>query len=161
MGSPANGERDDPCPGRARHDSAIGAILLTGAGEQAFCSGATSAFVATTATATRRAPITSTCWISSVTLHLPCRLSPCGGLRHWRWPRAAHDGDLTIAADNAVSATAPGGSFDTWALHGESSARKAREIWFVPTVQPPRRWRWAMNHVVPVAELERERALVP
>ncbi|BBI71720.2 hypothetical protein HAALTHF_15500n [Vreelandella aquamarina] len=54
--------------GRARHDSAIGAILLTGAGDQAFAPGATSAFVATTAaTATRRAPITSTCWISSVT----------------------------------------------------------------------------------------------
>lgn len=64
--------------GRARHDSAIGAILLTGAGEQAFCSGGDQRIRGDYGGyRDGRAPITSTCWISSVTFApAPSRSSP-------------------------------------------------------------------------------------
>ena len=153
--------------GRARHDSAIGAILLTGAGEQAFCSGGDQRIRGDYGGYRDEA---GTHHLNVLDFQRDIRTCPKpiiamvagyaiggGHVLHMMC-------DLTIAADNAVfGQTGPKvGSFDG----GYGAAymarivgqKKAREIWFLC-----RQYSAAqalemglVNHVVPVAELERE-----
>lgn len=152
---------------RARHDSAIGAILLTGAGDKAFCSGGDQRIrgdyggyqdeegihhlnVLDFQRDIRTCPKPVVAMVAGYAiggghvLHLMC--------------------DLTIAADNAVfGQTGPKvGSFDGG--YGASymarivGQKKAREIWFLC-----RQYSAAqalemglVNHVVPLEALEKE-----
>ncbi|MGO2262272.1 1,4-dihydroxy-2-naphthoyl-CoA synthase [Halomonas sp.] len=153
--------------GRARHDSRVGAILLTGAGDKAFCSGGDQRIrgdyggyqdeqgahhlnVLDFQRDIRTCPKPVVAMVAGYAiggghvLHLMC--------------------DLTIAADNAVfGQTGPKvGSFDGG--YGASymarivGQKKAREIWFLC-----RQYSAAqalemglVNHVVPLDELEKE-----
>ncbi|MBT2786212.1 MULTISPECIES: 1,4-dihydroxy-2-naphthoyl-CoA synthase [unclassified Halomonas] len=152
---------------RARHDSAIGAIILTGAGDKAFCSGGDQRIrgdyggyqdeegahhlnVLDFQRDIRTCPKPVVAMVAGYAiggghvLHMMC--------------------DLTIAADNAVfGQTGPKvGSFDGG--YGASymarivGQKKAREIWFLC-----RQYSAAqaldmglVNHVVPLEELEKE-----
>jgi len=151
----------------AREDESVGAIILTGAGDRAFCSGgdqrvrgdsgyqldanATGRFHVTDLhVAMRRCPKPIVAMVAGYAiggghvLHLVC--------------------DLTIAADNAVfGQVGPKvGSFDggygSSILSDLVGPKKAKEIWFLCR-QYDAREALAMglvNTVVPLAELERE-----
>lgn len=155
----------------ARDDSEVGVIILTGAGDQAFCSGGDQkirgedGYMGDDAVARqgigrlnvldlqvqiRRTPkpviamVAGWCVGGGHVLHVCC--------------------DLTIAADNAkFGQTGPKvGSFDggygSWLLAQTVGLKKAREIWYLCrqyTAQEAQDM-GLVNTVVPLAELERE-----
>ena len=152
---------------RARHDSSIGAILLTGAGDKAFCAGGDQRIrgdyggyqdeegthhlnVLDFQRDIRTCPKPVVAMVAGYAiggghvLHLMC--------------------DLTIAAENAVfGQTGPKvGSFDGG--YGASymarivGQKKAREIWFLCRQYDAAQAleMGLVNHVVPLAELEKE-----
>lgn len=80
----------------ARHDEQIGVIILTGAGEKAFCAGAIRKSVATTAaTATMKGCTISTYSISSAR-SVPARN------RWWRWWQATPWAAVTYCICSAI-----------------------------------------------------------
>ena len=152
---------------RARYDSAIGAIILTGAGDKAFCSGGDQRIrgdyggyqdeegahhlnVLDFQRDIRTCPKPIIAMVAGYAiggghvLHMMC--------------------DLTIAADNAIfGQTGPKvGSFDGG--YGASymarivGQKKAREIWFLCRQYDAAQAleMGLVNHVVPLAELEKE-----
>ncbi|KAG2489664.1 hypothetical protein HYH03_011776 [Edaphochlamys debaryana] len=149
------------CFGDARDDPEVGAIILTGAGTLAFCSGGDQAVrgkggyvgedgIARLNVQIRRLPKPVVAMVAGYAvggghiLHMVC--------------------DLTIAADNAVfGQTGPKvGSFD--AGYGSThmarlvGQKKAREIWFLCRLYDAHEARemGLINTVVPLAQLEEE-----
>lgn len=155
------------CMTDARDDAAVGVIVLTGAGTEAFCSGGDQAVrgdggyiedgsgtarlnVLDLQVQIRRMPKPVVCAVAGYAvggghiLHMVC--------------------DLTIAADNAVfGQTGPKvGSFD--AGYGSSQMarivgqKKAREMWFLARLYSAQEalQMGLVNTVVPLAELEAE-----
>ena len=86
--------------GRARDDLEVGAILFTGAGEEAFCSGGTSGSAATTATsATTTSP--SRASAASTSANCTCRSAACRS-RWWRWSPATRSAAATSSTSSAT-----------------------------------------------------------
>jgi naphthoate synthase len=152
---------------RAREDEAVGVIVLTGEGTEAFCSGGDqnvrgdSGYVATGASVgrfhvtdlhvqMRRLPKPIVAMVAGYAiggghvLHVVC--------------------DLTIAADNArFGQTGPrvgsfDGGFGAALLASQVGQKKAKEIWFLCRQYDARQAleMGLVNAVVPVAELEEE-----
>lgn len=156
---------------RARDDTEVGAIILTGAGERAFCSGGDQRIrgddgyigddevaqqgigrldVGDLHVQIRRLPKPVVAMVAGYAvgggqiLHLVC--------------------DLTIAADNAVfGQTGPrvgsfDGGFGASLLARNVGVKKAKEIWFLSRLYDAREAleMGLVNAVVPLADLERE-----
>jgi naphthoate synthase len=156
---------------RARDDTEVGAIIFTGAGDEAFCSGGDQRIrgddgyigddevaqqgvgrldVGDLHVQIRRLPKPVLAAVAGYAvgggqiLHLVC--------------------DLSIAADNAVfGQTGPrvgsfDGGFGAGLLARAVGVRKAKEIWFLARLYDAQEARemGLVNEVVPVAELERE-----
>ena len=157
--------------GRARDDLEVGAIILTGAGEEAFCSGGDQRIrgddgyigddevaqqgvgrldVGDLHVQIRRTPKPVVAMVAGYAvggghiLHLVC--------------------DLTIAADNArFGQTGPrvgsfDGGFGAALLARNIGVKRAKEVWFLCRLYTAEEARemGLVNTVVPVAELERE-----
>ena len=152
----------------AREDPDVGAIILTGEGELAFCSGATSACAATRATCPR-APRSAAS--TSPTCTCRCRLpkpiiAMVAGYAVGGGQILHLVCDLSIAADNArFGQTGPrvgsfDGGFGAALLAKTVGLRKAKEIWFLCRQYDAQQAleMGLVNTVVPLERLEEETA---
>ena len=153
----------------ARDDLEVGAIIFTGAGEEAFCSGGDQRSAATTATSARRGRPQGVGRLDVGELQVQIRRLPKpvvamvagyavggGHILHLVC-------DLTIAADNAgFGQTGPGSAPSTAAsapaCWRAGRDKKAKEIWFLCRHYDADEAleMGLVNAVVPLAELERE-----
>ena len=141
---------------RAREDTSVGVIVLTGEGPLAFCSGGDQRVRGDTGYMEEGAKVGR---FHVTDLHIQIRRLPKpvvamvagyaiggGHVLHLVC-------DLTIAADNArFGQTGPrvgsfDGGFGAWLLADLVGVKKAKEIWFLCRQYdaPGRRWRWASS----------------
>ena len=161
---------------KAREDTEVGVIVLTGEGPEAFCSGGdqrvrsgTGGGYVTARTPARLAGRLP--WGASTSPTCTFRSAVCPS-RWWRWwrdtrsggPRTARGCDLTIAADNARFGQAGprvgsfDGGFGASVLSRLVGPKKAKEIWFLcrQYSTPEALDMGLVNAVVPLDRLEEE-----